>query len=97
MPRRFIASFPPFFYQDASLLRTMNETHTTILPHAAEAVHFHWRSTSFAAKFYGRTRERIVQWCKTGRFASVNIPVYQDASHRWWVAVPLDDNDLPFE
>jgi len=67
-------------------------THTTIFSHAANPVH--WRSTTFAAKFYGRTRRRIVQWCKTGRFASVNVPVFQDASRRWWIC--MDDSDGNF-
>jgi hypothetical protein len=61
------------------------DTHTTITPHAAAAVH--WRSTTFAAQFYGKTRRRIVQWCHDGIFTGRGIPVYQDASKRWWIAL----------
>jgi len=61
----------------------VSTTHTTLLPHAPYPVH--WRSTSYAAKFYGKTRRAIVKWCIQGRFAAVNIPVFQDVSGRWWV------------
>lgn len=61
------------------------DTHTTLLPH--ESAPFHWRSTTFAAKFYGKTRQRIIQWCNEGIFAGRGIPVYQDASKRWWIAI----------
>jgi hypothetical protein len=63
------------------------QTHTTILPHFAYPMSYHWRSVSFAAKFYGRTERRIRQWIVQGRFASLNIPVYQDKSGRWWIAI----------
>lgn len=69
----------------------MKETHTTIFPHASQAVHFHWRSTEEAAKFYGRTRRQIRNWCQDGTFSALNIPVFQDASRRWWVCIPPDN------
>ena len=73
----------------------IEETHTTLLPHAPEPVHFHWRSTTFAAGFYQRTRRRIVQWCVEGRFTSIGIPVYQDASRRWWIYMDASDDQSP--
>ena len=73
----------------------MNETHTTIFPHFAYPVSYHWRSTAFAARFYGRTQRRIRQWCTQGRFAALNVPVYQDKSGRWWVYIQ-EDTVTPF-
>jgi hypothetical protein len=64
-----------------------NCTHTTIFPHFAYPVHYHWRSVSFAAKFYGRTERRIRQWCTDGTLASIHIPTYQDSSKRWWILI----------
>lgn len=69
---------------------SFEETHTTIFPHFAYPVHYHWRSVSFAAQFYGKTERRIRQWCATGFFAKRGVPVYQDKSNRWWIA--LDEN-----
>jgi hypothetical protein len=63
------------------------QTHTTIFPHFAYPVHFHWQSTSFAAKFYSRTERQIRKWCVNGLFAKRGIPVYQDARGRWWIAL----------
>jgi hypothetical protein len=65
------------------------ETHTTLLPHAATPVH--WRSTTFAAKLYGRTERQIRKWCASGRFAESGIPVYQDSRKRWWIATDCGD------
>jgi hypothetical protein len=44
-----------------------------------------WRSLAYAAKFFGRTEQRIRQWCATGRFAALGIPVFQDRQKRWWI------------
>lgn len=67
----------------------MSETHTTLLPHTPTPIH--WRSTAFAAKYFGRTERRIRYWCTQGRFASLGIPVYQDTRKRWWVALEADE------
>jgi len=67
------------------------ETHTTLFPHADSPVHFHWRSTTFAAQFYGRTERQIRKWCINGRFAECGIPVFQDSRKRWWIAVELEN------
>ena len=66
------------------------ETHTTVFPHFATPVSFHWRSVAYAAKFYGKTERRIRQMCSRGEFADFKIPVYQDRSKRWWIA--LEEN-----
>lgn len=63
------------------------ETHTTVFPHFAYPVHYHWRSVPFVAKLYKRTPRRIRQLCERGFFAKKGIPVYQDKSNRWWVAL----------
>jgi hypothetical protein len=69
----------------------VNETHTTIFPHFAYPVHYHWRSVQYAAKFYGITERGVRQWCTRGRFASLSIPIYQDRSRRWWIAIPKEE------
>lgn len=71
----------------------MNEqTHTTITPNAAEAVHFHWRSVAYAAKYYGRVERVIQRWCKNGTLASAKIPVFRDVSGRWWICLPASED-----
>jgi hypothetical protein len=47
-----------------------------------------WRSVAYAARFYGIKEDSVLKWIKRGRFFSVGIPVYQDKSHRWWIAIP---------
>jgi hypothetical protein len=64
----------------------VSDTHTTIFPNQAEA--YHWRSTSEAAKYYNKTRRRIVQMCARGEFADAGIPVYRDVRRRWWIRIP---------
>jgi hypothetical protein len=67
------------------------ETHTTIFPHFAYPVSYHWRSVCYAAQFYKRTPRQIKNWCTNGTFAEANIPVYQDKSKRWWVCIPQEN------
>jgi hypothetical protein len=52
-----------------------------------------WRSVPYAAKFYGIKKDTVLHWIWRGRFASVDIPVYQDKSNRWWIAIPQDKQD----
>jgi hypothetical protein len=68
-------------------------THTTLFPNADSVVHWNWRSTGFAAKFYNRTERQIRKWAKNGLFARRGICVYQDSRGRWWIA--LDENAPP--
>jgi len=70
----------------------MKKTHTTLLPHTPAPIH--WRSTTFAAKFYGITYRGIMQWIERGRFASVGVQVFKDASGRWWVLMEDSESDL---
>jgi hypothetical protein len=67
------------------------ETHTTLFPHAESPVHWHWRSTTFAAQYYNRTERQIRKWCVNGLFARRGIPVYQDSRGRWWIS--LNENE----
>ena len=53
-----------------------------------------WRSVAYAAKFYGIHEKSLINWIKRGRFFSVGIPVYQDKSKRWWIAIPEDDKKV---
>jgi hypothetical protein len=62
-------------------------THTTLFPHDKSPVHFNWRSTSFAAKLYGRTERQIRKWCSQGLFAKRGVAVFQDSRGRWWIAL----------
>lgn len=67
------------------------ETHTTIFPHFATPVSYHWVSTSVAAKKMGRSERLMRYWCIRGRWASLNVPTYKDASGRWWIHISEED------
>lgn len=68
------------------------ETHTTIFPHFATPVSYHWVSTAYAARIFGRHERNIRRWCSTGRFAASGCPTYKDASGRWWIHVRDEEN-----
>ena len=53
-----------------------------------------WRSTMYAARYYGRTMRCIEYWCTRGTFTAFNIPTYQDSSLHWWILIE-DDPPVP--
>ena len=44
-----------------------------------------------AAKKMGRSERLMRYWCIRGRWASLNIPTYKDASGRWWIHISDED------
>lgn len=73
----------------------MMNTVATSRPVRSFPPNYQWRSTPYAAKYFGRTIRRIQQWCTTGRFAALSIPTYQDCSNRWWILLMDDDPPPP--
>jgi len=69
-----------------------DQTHTTIFPHFATPVSYHWVSTSHAARIFDRAERNMRRWCETGRFAAIGCPTYKDASGRWWIHLRNDEN-----
>ncbi len=69
---------------------SFTETHTSVFPHFATPVSYHWVSVEHAAKIFGRADRVIRRWCATGRFAALGRPVYKDASGRWWIHISLE-------
>jgi hypothetical protein len=74
----------------------MSTNHTTLLPHASETVQIQWRSTRYAASYYNRVERVIRRWCVDGTFADREIPVYRDASGRWWIRIEESEQTANF-
>jgi hypothetical protein len=53
-----------------------------------------WRSIEFAARFYGRSKRQIRNYCNFGLFARRGIHTYRDSRGRWWILIeaPLERN-----
>ena len=52
---------------------------------------YSWRSAPECAKIFNRTLRGIRQWCQRGRFAALDVSIYQDVNKRWWILLRNDE------
>jgi hypothetical protein len=47
-----------------------------------------WLSAREAAQVFGRSREMVCRWCRTGTVLSFGIRIARDVAGRWYLCVP---------